>query len=66
MTSIQFMQNHMLDMSNPNSIVADTFNASTCISSYTSPTPTTLDLGPFLEGLSIVANLSHDQTYAQL
>ncbi|KZV75848.1 hypothetical protein PENSPDRAFT_748260 [Peniophora sp. CONT] len=63
--SIQFMQSHMLNLTAEGaSIVAHTFNASTCEPSFNSST--SADLAQFIEGLSIVANITQNQNYTQL
>ena len=64
-SSIQFMQNHLLNLTAEGpDIVAHTFNATSCEASFTSSQ--LRDLAPFIEGLSIVANITQDQAYTQL
>ncbi|VDB92259.1 unnamed protein product [Peniophora sp. CBMAI 1063] len=63
--SIQFMTSHLLDLTAQGSdIVAHTFNASACKPSVGSSQ--SRDLAPLIEGVSIVANLTRNDTYAQL
>ena len=61
--SIQFAQTHLLNPGNVAALINDTWSVSHCASSGT---PATWDLGPFIEGLSIVANITQDQSYTQM
>ena len=61
--SIQFMQTHMLNTNDASSLVAETLDVTTCTPSIKNPV--TWDLGPFIEGLSIIANITNNQTYSQ-
>ncbi|KZV75844.1 hypothetical protein PENSPDRAFT_646886 [Peniophora sp. CONT] len=61
--SIQFARTHLLNPGNVAAPINDSWSVSRCVSSGT---PVTWDLGPFIEGLSIVANITQDSSYTQL
>ncbi|VDC07672.1 unnamed protein product [Peniophora sp. CBMAI 1063] len=62
--TVQFMQTYMLDPTHASALVVETLDVTTCTPSTNNPV--TWDLGPFIEGLSILANITHDETYSQL
>ncbi|KZV61754.1 hypothetical protein PENSPDRAFT_693125 [Peniophora sp. CONT] len=62
--SIQFMQTHMINLSFPSTVVWQQFNVSTC-ATIAGVEPLAWDIGPYIEGLSIVANITQNSTYTQ-
>ncbi|VDB92258.1 unnamed protein product [Peniophora sp. CBMAI 1063] len=61
--SLQFAQTHLLNPGNVAAPINDSWSVSRCVSSNA---PVTWDLGPFIEGLSIVANVTQDPSYTQM
>ena len=57
------MQLHMINANFPSSVVSQQFNISSC-TPIAGVEPLAWDMGFYLEGLSIVANLTQNQTYS--
>ncbi|VDB86676.1 unnamed protein product [Peniophora sp. CBMAI 1063] len=63
--SIGFMQTYMVDPSNASAVVSGTFDPVSC--AVVNPGAATADdVGFYIEGLSIVANLTSNATYTQM
>ena len=63
--SIQFMQTHMINLDFPSAIVSQQFNISSC-ATIPGIEPLAWDIGPYIEGLSIVANITQNAAYTQM
>ncbi|VDB94349.1 unnamed protein product [Peniophora sp. CBMAI 1063] len=63
--SIQFMQTHIINTNLPSALVSDQFDVVHC-NPFSDATPMAYDIGPYIEGLSIVANITKNDTYAQM
>ncbi|KZV68211.1 hypothetical protein PENSPDRAFT_754329 [Peniophora sp. CONT] len=64
--SIQFMHTHMIDVNSTSAIVSDRFDVTSCSPLPQASIPTTYDIGPYIEGLSIVANVTKNPTYIDM
>ena len=62
--SIQFMQTYMIKLNNSGLAITGILDATSCTPGDTSLTAD--DVGPYIEGLSIVANVTTNQTYTQM
>ncbi|KZV61724.1 hypothetical protein PENSPDRAFT_693133 [Peniophora sp. CONT] len=63
--SIQFMQTHIINPSSASALVSDQFDVYHC-TAFSDATPWAKDIGPYIEGLSIVANITQNQNYIQM
>ena len=62
--SIQFMQTYMVKPANSDITITNIFDPTSCTLDETGVTSD--DVGPYIEGLSIVANITTNQTYTQV
>ncbi|VDB86704.1 unnamed protein product [Peniophora sp. CBMAI 1063] len=63
--SIQFMNAHMINVNSASGVISDRFNVTSC-SVVAGVPPLAWDVGPYIEGLSIVANITQNSSYTQM
>ncbi|VDB99543.1 unnamed protein product [Peniophora sp. CBMAI 1063] len=65
--SIRFMEKYMINVNDSNSVVSSTFDPTTCTVNTTDLGTASADsVGYFIEGLSIVANVTANETYTHM
>ncbi|KZV68212.1 hypothetical protein PENSPDRAFT_687481 [Peniophora sp. CONT] len=63
--SILFMDAHMINANSASAVISDRFNVTSCTVVAGVP-PLAWDIGPYIEGLSIVANMTQNSTYTEM